>query len=181
MSLGKIELWDAYDKDMNKTGDILVRGKEIPNGLYHLACEVIVKHIDGTYLITKRDLNKSVWPGYWEIGSGGSALKGESSIDCITRELEEETGISLKNLVKHNETDNNYFKEIDYRILEKDKTLFFTFLCITDIDKNKIVLQEGETIAYEWLTNKEILEFVRSKKAIPKQVERCEKYLEKLY
>lgn len=180
MGSEKIELWDAYDKDMNKTGDDLVRGQEIPDGLYHLACEVIVKHVDGTYLITKRDLNKSVWPGYWEIGSGGSALKGESPIDCITRELEEETGISLRNLVRHIETDNDCFKEIDYRVLEKDKTHFYTYLCVTNIGKNDIVLQEGETIAYKWLTKKELLKLAHSPKAIPKQIERCEKYLEKL-
>lgn len=180
MSLEKVELWDAYDKNMNKTGNDLVRGQEIPDGQYHLACEVIVKHVDGTYLITKRDLNKSVWPGYWEIGSGGSALKGESPIDCITRELEEETGISLNCLMKTNETNNEYFKEIDYRVLEKDKTLFFTFLCITNINKDEIILQDGETIDYDWLNGKDLVKLSYSSKAIPKQRDRCANFLKQI-
>ncbi|RFT23130.1 NUDIX hydrolase, partial [Bifidobacteriaceae bacterium GH022] len=50
------EIWDAYDKEFNKLKNItLVRGEPIPDGMYHLVGEVIVKHIDGTYLIMQRD------------------------------------------------------------------------------------------------------------------------------
>ena len=58
-----MELWDAYDRNGNKTGEILVRGEPIPEGRYHLVSEVLVRHVDG------------------------------SPIDCIRRELREETGI----------------------------------------------------------------------------------------
>ena len=36
-----MELWDAYSKEEKLTGDRLVRGEEIPPGLYHLVCEVL--------------------------------------------------------------------------------------------------------------------------------------------
>ena len=46
------ELWDAYDNNFNKLNGItLVRGEPIPDGKYHLACEIIVRHIDGTYCV----------------------------------------------------------------------------------------------------------------------------------
>ena len=43
-----MELWDAYDEYGNQTGETLVRGEEIPDGLYHMVCEVLVRHADGS-------------------------------------------------------------------------------------------------------------------------------------
>ena len=41
-----IEKWDAYDKYFNKIADgSLIRGEVIPDGVYHLVGEIIVKHI----------------------------------------------------------------------------------------------------------------------------------------
>ena len=50
-----MELWDAYDRDFKKIqGVTLVRGEAIPEGFFHLVCEIIVRHIDGSYLIMQR-------------------------------------------------------------------------------------------------------------------------------
>lgn len=48
----------------------------IADGMYHLVGEVIVKHIDGTYLIMQRDFKKH-YGGMWELTAGGSALLGK--------------------------------------------------------------------------------------------------------
>ena len=51
-----MELWDAYDAHLNViAGQVLVRGEKIPKGVYHLVSEVIVRHQDGTYLLTQRN------------------------------------------------------------------------------------------------------------------------------
>ena len=76
---GDLVIWsygDAYDKDFKKIdGMTLVRGEEksIPKGVFHLICGVLVKHIDETLLITKRDKDK-VHDGMWEATCGGSAF-----------------------------------------------------------------------------------------------------------
>lgn len=71
------ELWDAYDKNFNKIENTtLVRGENIPDGIYHLVSEVIVKHTDGSYLLMQRDFRKH-HGGEWEVTAGGSALQGE--------------------------------------------------------------------------------------------------------
>ncbi|AGS05422.1 MAG: hypothetical protein E6382_03170 [Streptococcus lutetiensis] len=36
-------------------GRVLVCGEKIPKGVYHLVSEVIVRHQDGTYLLTQRN------------------------------------------------------------------------------------------------------------------------------
>ena len=61
-----MEIWDAYDEKLNKIeGMTLVRGEEVPDGVFHLVCEIIVKHTDGTYLLMQRDPRKHLG-GMWE-------------------------------------------------------------------------------------------------------------------
>ena len=36
-----VEIWDAYDKNFCKIENVrLVRGEVIPEGIYHLVCEI---------------------------------------------------------------------------------------------------------------------------------------------
>ena len=70
-----MELWDLYNREGNKTGETWERryGKnnQIPDGRYHLVGDVLVKHKDGTFLLTKRHPDKDVYPGYWDASAGG--------------------------------------------------------------------------------------------------------------
>ena len=135
-----MEIWDAYNSQLEKIENIkLVRGNKIPDGMFHLVCDVIVKHIDGTYLLMQRDLRKS-YGGMWEATAGGSALQKESPLECAIRELKEETGIVVSDL-----------EELGRVVDKKTNTIYVEFLCITNCDKDSIVLQVGETIAYKWL------------------------------
>lgn len=159
-----MELWDAYREDGTLAGCDLIRGEPIPEGLYHLVCEVIVKHKDRSYLIMQRDWNKPNYPGLYEASASGSAHKGESPHDAAVRELKEETGIEARGL-----------KEI-YRHIGRS-TIYYGYLCETDCDKDSIKLQEGETISYMWLTREEFLEFVKTDKYVQPQKERMNGYL----
>ncbi len=80
-----MELWDAYDRDFKKIeGITLVRGESVPEGCFHLVCDVIVRHSDGTWLLMLRDASKH-HGGMWEASAGGSALRGESPAQCAAR------------------------------------------------------------------------------------------------
>ena len=87
-----MEIWDGYLMDGSLANQDLVRGEPIPKDLYHLVSEILVRHVDGDYLIMQRDFNKPNYGGYYEATAGGSALKGEDKITCAMRELLEETG-----------------------------------------------------------------------------------------
>jgi len=143
-----MELWDAYDANFNIIeGITLVRGEEstFSDDIYHLVCDIIVRHVDGTYLLMQRDLHKH-FGGMWEATAGGSALQGETPLECAHRELEEETGIVVSELTEVG------------RIVDTSKhSAYVEYMCITDWDKDNIRLQEGETIAYKWVTRDELL------------------------
>lgn len=159
-----MEVWDAYRIDGTKAECDLVRGEPIPAGLFHLVCEVLVKHIDGSYLLMQRDFNKEGYPGMFEATSGGSALKGESPVCAALRELKEETGINATELTQINKTYG-------------DTAIFYSYLCVTDYDKSSVKLQEGETISYRWVSKDEFLKFMDTQESIPPQKERLLPYL----
>ena len=164
-----MELWDAYDRNGNKTGEILVRGEPIPEGRYHLVSEVLVRHVDGSYLCMIRSRQKPNYPGYPECTAGGSALMGDSPLDCIRRELREETGIEWTE-----------FEEVSRTVRDCYATIFYSYLCTVDWPKDQITLQEGETEAYQWLSEEEFIELLNSGRMIPGQPDRMAGWFRKM-
>lgn len=163
------ELWDAYNKQEQRTGQMLVRGEPIPKGLYHLVCEVLVRHTDGSYLCMKRSVQKPNYGGWYEATAGGSALCGEDKWQCVARELFEETGIS-----------GHRFEEVACNREEEKQAFFYTFVCTVDCDKASVRLQEGETEGYRWMSEPEFLEFLHSGWMIPSNRRRYDAYFKKM-
>ncbi len=162
-----MEIWDAYYKNGTPAGIDLVRGQPIPKGLFHIVSGVVVRHIDGTYLLMQRDLNKDGWPGMWETGASGSILKGETPLQGAIRELREECGLSGEDM------------ELVF-VCHNDVTFYWNYLCITDCPKDSVTLQEGETIAYKWVNKEDFLRFMESNEIVPTQKERWAPYLNKI-
>ncbi|MDU4658980.1 MAG: NUDIX domain-containing protein, partial [Clostridium butyricum] len=160
-----MEIWDGYFRDGTRANIDLVRGDILPDGLYHMVCEVLVQHKDGDYLLMRRDISKSNYGGYYEATAGGSALKGEDKMACVKRELLEETGVVSEN-----------FKELGRFIYDDYKCIFYTFLCTTDCDKTSIALQNGETMSYKWVNETDFISFVNSKEIIEIQKNRYLNY-----
>lgn len=163
-----MELWDAYREDGTLAGSNLVRGEAIPKGLFHLVCEILVRHKDGSFLLMQRDLRKPNFPGLFEASAGGSALAGERPYDTAIRELKEETGVEAAEL------------EQIYKCVSKD-TIYYGYLCRTNCDKDSIKLQEGETISYLWLTKEEFFKFIESDKYVQSHKERMSEYINDIF
>lgn len=162
-----MEIWDAYFADGTPAGQDLIRGEAIPAGLYHLVCDILVRHIDGDYLLMQRDPRKPNYGGYFEATAGGSAFKGEDALACAKRELLEETGIAADCL-----------EEIG-RYTSRD-TIYHHFLCIIGCDKASVTLQEGETVSYKWVGEAEFIAFVNSDDMIDAQKARSRTYFQKM-
>lgn len=161
-----MEIWDSYNNQLIKQNTDLVRGQPIPDGLYHIVVEVIVRHIDGDYLAMQRAYTKSKFPGAFEISAGGSLLKGENPLEGIQRELLEETGILCYD-----------FKQIYTEVNDNQHTIYIGYICNVDCDKNSIKLQDGETISYKWINHNEALDFIRSNNYVTLHRIRIEPYI----
>ena len=164
-----MEIWDGYYKDGSFAGVDLVRGEKRPEGLYHLVCEVIVRHVDGDYLLMQRDFGKKMFGGCFEAGAGGAALKGEDKWACVKRELLEETGIWCEE-----------FMEVGVDVDDTYQTIFCEFICTVSCDKTTITLQKGETIAYKWISEEQFIEFVNSDEMIINQKKRYMDYFKRV-
>jgi len=161
-----MELWDAYYKDGTRAGCDLVRGEPVPDGLCYIICEVLVRHMDGDFLLMQRDWNKKGHPGLFEASASGALLKGETPHEGALRELREETGIVAQALTP-----------LGISLNKTQTALFYSFFCVTGCDKASVTLQEGETISYRWLPKDEFLAFIETDQFIDTQRDRLEPYL----
>ncbi len=161
-----MEVWDAYDKNGQKTGQTLVRGKDIPDGLYHLVVEALVVHEDGNFLMMQRHPDKPSYPLYFEASAGGSALSGETGLEAILREVREETRLSIDSaqLIHSHRADD-------------DHCLFDCFVLTTAASKDSVQLQENETIAYQWVAPDSLESFAENHQIVPRQLRLARQYL----
>ena len=164
-----MELNDIYDKERNLTGRTHCRGTPWKKGEYGLVVCVWVYDGQGKLLLTRRAPEKS-FAGTWE-NSGGAAQAGETSLQAITRELREETGIVAQ--------------PEEFRLLcsSRDRIAHYDFYCLQRSSDTQVTLQKGETDAYQWATFDEVHAMIAQKqicKVIAKQFLQQEPELLKL-
>ena len=73
---------------------------------------------------------------------------------CALRELSEETGIKADKLT-----------EVGRVLHHLHRSIYVDYLCETDDDKDSIVLQDGETSGYKWVTAEELRSMTRNELA----------------
>ena len=164
-----MEIWDLYTADGASAGKTVSRGEKLPEGYYHLVSEVLVRHIDGSYLLMLRSPEKKIYPGCWEATAGGSVLAGEAPLDGALRELREETGM-----------ENAELAALGSQVSDLTSTIYHSFLAVTDCPKNSVRLQPGETADYRWLTEEEFREFWKTGNCVPIQKRRMLPWLKKM-
>ena len=142
-----MEFNDIYDKDRNRTGRIHRRGTPWRKGEYGLVVCVWVYDGKGKVLLTRRAPEKS-FAGTWE-NSGGAAKAGEDSLQAITRELSEETGIHASP------------EEFELLCSSRDRNCHYDFYCLRrDVPIEQIVLQPGETDGARWATFEQVRQLI---------------------
>ncbi len=150
------EVVDIYDENKLKTGRTLVRHKEfLRPGEYIVACQAIIINSKRQILISQRSEFKEKFPLMWEC-NGGAVLAGETSLDGVVREIQEELGISL------NKEDGIYIKTAQNNYRFKDIYLF-----VKDIEIKDIKFTDKEAIAAKWVSIDEFIEMLRNKEFVP--------------
>lgn len=143
------ELWDLYDKNKNKLNKIVKRGDKLNDDEYHLVVNSWIKNDKNEFLITQRSPNKS-HPLMWEC-TGGSALKGEESIDAAIREAREELGIYVS------KKDAKYIGST-LRYYPGCPDILDVWLFKSNVDINNIKIQQEEVNDAMWANKNKIME-----------------------
>jgi len=165
-----LEIWDLYDEHGNKTGETWerARAKEIPEGRFHIVCDILIRHQDGDFLLTFRDPRKDIYPGCWEASAGGSALAGETPEEAARREMLEETGLEAEKL-----------ELISVTTRPRSRSVVYAYLGAVDGPKDAVRLQEGETADYRWVKPEQFIDMIREEPILKVQYERYKPYLDR--
>lgn len=150
------EFWDLYDGNGEKMGILHERGKEVPQGLYHLVVSVWIANEQGQYLMSQRHPDKP-YPKCWEC-TGGSVLVGESSLQGAVREVAEELGLAVDILTA---------QKIYRTRRDKYQDFYEVWLFHSDVSVSSLKLQQNEVIAAQWMDNQEIQHLQKAGKLHP--------------
>ena len=152
-----VELWDLYDERKNKIGKDQVRGEKIDEGFYHLVAHVWIKNSHNEYLMSKRSPSKRSYPLMWEC-VGGSALKGETSLETAIRETSEEVGVDL-----FNSTYQFVTSFVRKEIQDIVDVYLFNYDGIASLD----AATTDEVVEVKWMTKDEITDLFKNNKLMP--------------
>lgn len=126
------ELLDVVDEN-GRTIKTLDRAKIHGNpSLMHKVVHALVFDMNGRLILQKRSMNKDVAPGRWDTSVGGHVNAGESIGDALSREMEEELGITSCNT----EFLYTYIHSNPY-----ETELVYTYSCVYE---GKIKFQDDE-------------------------------------
>jgi len=143
-----MEIWDILDENGNLTGQTMQKGdkKVWQKGIYHQGADVWIINSENKILIQKRSSQKKLQPNVWAM-TGGSVIKGETSLETLKRESFEELGIELdiENAIKINR----------YRT---GNVWLDVYVVRQDINLDGIVIQEEEVSEVKFATYDEIEE-----------------------
>ena len=138
-----MEKRDLYDISKKLTGETIYKNEKIPANRYILVVLVFIQNSQGKFLIQKRSKQKD---GKYA-STGGHPKTGETSIDGMITEIEEELGLT----VKPEEL------ELIFSGQENVKQVFFDIYYMRkDFNISDLKLQKEEVDFVEWLSFKEI-------------------------
>ena len=141
------ELRDLYDKYSNKTDKTYRKGETIPEGYYPMVVMVVIRNSKGEFLMQKRVPSKG---GDWGV-TGGHPKSGETPMEGIITEVQEELGLDFS---------NEQFFEYDSGCDGRD--CYKMYFVNKDVDLNDITIQEEELSEVRWFSMDELKHMVET-------------------
>lgn len=158
-----MEYRDLYDSNRKLTGETILKGEPIPEDRFILMVVIFIMNNKNEFLMQKRCALKG---GLWAT-TGGHPKTGESSLEGIITECNEELGIKIKNPIlfkkasgKQSFCDLYYLKEdinIDDIIIQKEEVDEVKWLTLSEIEElnNKGLFNKGHYMMF-----KDCLEYI---------------------
>lgn len=138
-----MEILDLYDDSIKNLHKTINRGETPGIGENIMLSVAYIKNAKGEYLIQKTSQEK----GSKYSSTGGHVIHGETGLETIKRELEEELGIITTT------KDIKYITTFKY---PSKQCIFNVYMLNMDIDLSNIILQEDEVTEAKYFSVKEI-------------------------
>ena len=164
LSMNREEIVTIVDEENNVVGSA-PRSRMRVDGLPHRATYILVFNSEGLLFVQKRTTTKDIYPGYFDVATGGVVLSGESYETAALRELEEELGIQGVPLDAHFDF---------YHDLAGNRVWGRVYSCVYD---GKMKLQEEEVESGAFHSIQEILEHSRNEPFTPDGIYVLHRYL----
>ena len=142
------ERWDLYDAQGRRTGRTMLRGEEVPAGLYHLAVHIWPRNSQGEFLVQRRAPGVQWKPNLWAV-TGGSAIAGEDAQTAARRELREEIGFDARD-----------GELAQVACLRRTNSFCGEFALRFDWPAEQFVLQPEEVSAVQWCDSARLMRMI---------------------
>ncbi len=150
----------------NRVAGTATRKEMRSRGLVHRATYILVFNSRSEIFLQKRTDSKDIYPGYYDVATGGVVLADESYEQSAVRELAEELGISGTELAP---LFDFYYEDGSNKVWGR------AFSCIYD---GAVTLQEEEVAGGDFYTIAETLEMSRRFPFTPDGLMVLRRYLE---
>lgn len=156
----------AVVDENNRVVGALPRSQMRAEGQRHRATYILVFDSGGRIFVQKRTAQKDIYPGFFDVATGGVVLAGESYEASALRELAEELGIKDVPLSRH----------FDFCHEEGGNRVWGrVFSCVYEGD---VVLQAEEVESGEFLPLERVLDLSRTHPFTPDGLYALKGYLE---
>lgn len=162
-----MEKRDLYDINRNLTGETIYKGDSIPDGKFILVVLSFIQNSKGEFLIQKRSVQKDGKYG----STGGHAKTGETSIQAMMTEINEEIGLDINK----DELNLVYSGRDDI-----DKVFFDLYYIKKDFYTDSLTLQEEEVESVKWMTIDEVKQLTSTNEFLDSHVDEFYRILDYL-
>lgn len=150
-----METIDLYDKNKQKTGELLKRGDEMPKGRFALSVHIWIMNTKGEIYVQRRSKQRELYPNLWE-NPGGGAVIGEASEDAFKREFLEELGIFP-------DTSNAFVIET----VKREKDFVDIWVLKQDFEIEELNLQRKEVYQAKWVSLEKLKTMLEKQLFVP--------------
>lgn len=151
-----MEILDLYDENRKPLNRTIERGAKHQKGEYHLVVHVCLFNENDKMLVQRRNPDKKLWPNLWDVSCSGVPIKGETSGNGASRELQEELGLS-------------YDFEGEHPLLTAyfDQGISDYYAVELAIDIKDLKLKTNEVVEVKWVSLEEIKELQKNNQFVP--------------
>ena len=150
-----MEYRDLFDKDRKFTGEKIAKDLPLPPNRYITVVIAVIENSDGELLLQKRSLKKG---GLWAF-TGGHPKSGQTSLQGICEELQEEIGVSVDE------------KElILFKTIQGPRTFTDLYYVKKDIELEDLKLQTEEVADAKWFDKERVERMILNRQFFDRHV-----------